>query len=83
MGTIIAKIDEETLRALDEMSGGGPRSEVIRKALRQYVARHKLEERRRQVEEYVSSGGEAQEMSRLAESDIDEAAELLRKAEKP
>lgn len=82
MNTLTVKIDDETLRALDEVANGRPRSEVLRKALRQYTARQKLEYRRRQVEEYEQTSGETEDMSRLAESDIEESGELLTRAEK-
>lgn len=81
MVSVVAKIDEETLGALDKLCAGKSRSEIIRKALRQYVARHKLEERKQKVLEYMKDSSESEAMRQLAESGIDEAAELLQRAE--
>ena len=81
MKTIVAKVDDETLRQLDEVAGDESRSEVVRAALRDYIAKHRIERRRHEVEEYMRTSGEREAMGQLAEVDMDHAAELLARAE--
>ena len=82
MKTVVAKLDDETVRELDSLAVGSSRSDVIRDAIRRYIAAAKIELRRRQVEEFVRSSDERNRMRELAESDMDEAAELLACSEK-
>jgi predicted transcriptional regulator len=81
--TIVAKLDDETCRQLDEMAGDRPRSEIVRTAIRQFLARQRFEKRKREVEEYMRTrtAGEAEMMRELAEADMDHAAELLARVE--
>ena len=81
MKAIVAKLDDETARALDELARGGSRSEVIRTAITQYLAAQKISRRRREVEEYMRSGEDQEAMKSLAEADIEHADALLRKVE--
>ncbi len=77
MKTVVAKLDDETTRELDRLARGRSRSDVIRDAIRRHIAAAKIEQRRREVEEYVRTPGERNKMRELAESDMGEAAELL------
>ena len=81
MTTVVVKLDDETLHDLDDLARDSSRSDVLRKAVRQYVARAKLEKRRREVREFMRNEAARREMSRMAEADMDEAARLLKRAE--
>lgn len=81
MRSIIAKFDDDTVRELDELAKNSTRSEVLREAVRHYIAVHRIEQRRREVEEFIRSGGDREAMRQLAESDMDNAADLLRRVE--
>lgn len=80
---IVAKLDEETVKELDKLAEGTSRSEVVREAVRQYIYKRKIDQRRQEVEEYMrtATDHERKLMRELAESDMDEAAELLWRAE--
>ena len=81
MKPMVAKLDEETIRELDEIAKVSTRSDVIREAVRQYICAHKISRRRREVEEYMRRTKDGEAMKCLAESDMDHAAELLDRAE--
>ena len=81
MKPIVAKLDDETLRELDDLAKGTSRSQVIREAVREYITVRKVERRRREVEEYMRTSGERQAMRDLAEANMDHAAELLHRVE--
>ena len=81
MRTIVAKLDDSTADALDELAQGSSRSEVVRTAIRQFLARQRIEKRKREVEEYMRASGESEMMKELAEADMEHAAELLARAE--
>ena len=81
MKAIVAKLDDETASALDELAQGSSRSEVIRTAIRQYLAAQRIGQRKREVEEYMRTSGESQMMRELAEADMDHAADLLARTE--
>jgi len=78
---IVAKVDEKTLKELDTLAEGTSRSEVVREAVRQYIYRRKMDKRRQEVEEYMRTATDQEFLRQLAESDMDEAAELLRRVE--
>ena len=79
--TIVAKLDEKTLEELDKLAEGTTRSEVVREAVRQYIYTRKIDQRRREVEEYNRTATDREFLRQLAESDMPEAAELLRRVE--
>lgn len=79
--TVVAKLDEETLKQLDKLAEGTSRSEVVREAVRQYICTRKIDRRRQEVEAYNRSTREREAMRQLAESDMAEAADLLQQAE--
>ena len=81
MKTVIAKIDDETVRELDRLAGERSRSDLLREAIGQYIARRRIDERRAQVEAYMRSASEQRSMRELAESDMDHAADLLARTE--
>jgi len=81
MKTIIARVDDKVADELDQLAKGTTRSELVREAIREYVAHRRIEERRRQVEEYMRTTDEHEWMRELAESDMDHAAELLEREE--
>ena len=81
MKTIVVKVDDETYRQLKETAGEESRSEIVRAALRDYLAKQRIGKRRREVEEYMRLSGERTAMKRLAEADMDHAAELLERVE--
>ena len=82
MRTIVAKLDDETCRQLDEAASGRPRSEVVRTAIRQFLARQRIERRRREVEKYMGTSGESEMMREMAEANVDDAADLLARVER-
>ncbi len=83
MRTIVAKLDDETYRQLDEFANGRPRSQIVRTAIEHFLAKQRFEKRKREVEEYMRTrpASEAQLLTDLAEADMDHAAELLARVE--
>ena len=81
MKTIVAKLDDDTFRQLEELAEDQSRSEVVRTAIREFIARQRIERRGREVEEYMRTSGESETMRQLAEADMDHAADLLARAE--
>lgn len=82
MAPITIKLDDETLRGLDELAHGSTRSDVVRKAVVQYIAKAKLEKRRQEVQVYARDEAVRSEMSRMAEADIDESIAVLARLER-
>jgi predicted transcriptional regulator len=81
MKTIVAKLDDDTFRQLEELARDQSRSEVVRTAIREFIAKQRIERRRREVEEYMRTSGESKMMREIAEDNMDHAAELLARAE--
>ena len=81
MKPIVAKLDDETLRQLDDLAKGTSRSQVVREAVREYIVSRKMAIRRREVEEYMATSSERGAMRELAEANMDHAAELLYRVE--
>lgn len=85
MKAITVKLDEETLRDLEALSkekGGSNQSDLVRQALRRFIAQERLEARRQALADYVQDREAQRAMAGLADADAAEAAELLRRAEK-
>lgn len=79
---IVAKLDEETVKELDKLAEGTSRSEVVREAVRQYIYKRKIDQRRQEVEEYMRTATDRELMKELAEASAIEAAELLERVER-
>lgn len=81
MKPVVAKLDEETIREIDDLAKGSSRSDVVREAVRQYICTQKVARRKREVEEYMRRAEDREAMKCLAGSDMDHAAELLDRTE--
>lgn len=81
MKTLTMKIDDDLARELEEIAADGSRSEVIRAAVRQYIASYRIRKRRAEVEAYNRASAEEEPTRELAEADMDEAAQLLDRVE--
>lgn len=84
MKAITVKLDDETakdLEALVRERGAESQSDLVRLALRRFIAQERLSRRRLALEQYLRDAEAQKEMADLAETGMDEAAHLLRRVE--
>lgn len=84
MKSITVKLDDETVRELEALvreKGAESQSELVRQALRRYIAQERLAGRRAALTRYMQDTEAQRRMSDMAEVNVDEAARLLRQVE--
>lgn len=84
MKAITVKLDDETARELEALvreKGAENQSDLVRHALRRFIAQERLTGRRAALSRYLQDTEAQREMSDLADADMEEAARLLRRLE--
>jgi len=84
MKSITVKLDEATFRQLQEAAEAGGiknQSELVRRALKTYLARESLAARKQAVADYAADAGAQQEAVGLAETGLDDLKDYLEQIE--
>lgn len=84
MKSITVKLDDETVRDLEALvreKGVENQSDLVRQALRRFIAQERLTSRRAALSRYIQDVEAQSRMSDMADVDVDEAAQLLRQVE--
>lgn len=85
MKAITVKLDDEMLRDLEALvreKGLESQSDLVRQALRRFIAQERLEARRNALSDYIQDREAQRAMADLADADVAEAAEHLGRAER-
>lgn len=84
MKSITVKLEDDIvqeLQALAKEKGMQSQSDLVRHALRRYIAQERLANRRAALARYIEDVEAQRQMADLAEADVDDAVRLLRRTE--